>query len=136
MIDGLPAFDPTAPGVMLPLWFTVPLAAASVLLIAHQDRAIRRADMPESRRRIRRAGGLLLILLPVLIAYALSVATPREPLGFVLSWSAVVGLLLLLVTVALADVVNTLRLLRAERRELRRELERLCVRARRVGGAD
>lgn len=118
--------DVTAPGQMLPIWFVGPFALLMMVLVVWHLRRMAQDEMPESRRRIRSANGLLLLLLPILMTYALSVTSPREPIVFLWAWSAVSLLVLLLVVLAVVDVGNTLRLhrrhvrtVRAQWRELR-----------------
>lgn len=128
------AVDTSAPGVLAPAWFVVPLACITLGLVYAHLRAQAKAEMPESRRRIRSACGLLLLLLPALLTYALSMVSPQRPAEFVLAWCAVAGLLFLIVLTAVADVLNTLRIHRRESAALRAEMLGLRRRVRVLAG--
>lgn len=117
--------DLGAPSQLAPAWLVVPLAAGIVVLIWMHLSRMSRSEMPESRRRIRSANGLLLLLLPPLMTYALTMVSPQHPLEFVLAWAAVAALLALVVMMAVVDAMNTLRLARRARQELRLEVLRL-----------
>lgn len=117
--------DVTAAGPMLPLWFVTPLCGLTLVLIFLHMRRLAREEMPESRRRIRSASGLLLLLLPVLMCYALGVSSPREPVVFVGAWTAVAMLVLLLLVLAVADIGNTLLMYRSHARRMRAEMREL-----------
>jgi hypothetical protein len=115
------SIDMTAPGRLAPAEFIIPLAVITLLLIWGHMRSIARAPMPASRRRIRSMNGLLLLMLPPLMTYALTIASPQRPTVFVFAWCAVAALLALIVFLALLDAANTLRLHRRALRELRRQ---------------
>lgn len=125
VICSLGMSDVTAGGPMLPLWFVMPLCGLTLLFIFFHMRRLAREEMPESRRRIRSASGLLLLLLPILMCYALGVSSPRQPLVFVGAWTAVVMLVLLLLVLAVADIGNTLLLYRSHARRMRAEMREL-----------
>jgi hypothetical protein len=126
---------------LLPASLAGVLAAVLALLIAWHLRATHRAAMPESRRRIRLANGYLMILSMPLLAYCLGVASPASPRGFVLSWGSMVAVVGLVAMLAIADMLNNMRLarraqaeLRREAADLRREVDDMRA-ARRGGGA-
>lgn len=123
---------------ILSAWIVVPMAAVTLLLLAGHLTALQTAAMPRSRRRIRTINGLLMMLVTPLIAYVFCVATTNEPKTFVLGWTAVVWLLASIIFVAVVDAMNTLRLAREERAELRGRLvalrRALDGEARRHGG--
>lgn len=112
-------------GPLVTPWLVVPMAVMTLLLLAAHLTAIQRSGMPESRRRIRTANGLLMMLVTPLAAYAFSLVTPADPRTFVLSFSIVVLLLGLILSLAVLDAINNLRLGRQARRELEVELRRL-----------
>ncbi len=115
----LASIDTTAPARLAPAWAIVPVAVLTILLIWAHVRSLSRTEMPASRRRIRSVNGLLLLMLPPLMTYALTVASPQKPTVFVFAWMAVSALLLLIVSLAVLDVINTLRLHRRALAELR-----------------
>lgn len=122
-----------ASGPILNAWIGVPLGVVTLLLVAAHVALLSRVDMPESRRRIRRVNGWIMLgAIPVAV-YAFCVATPASPRAFTLSWMAVLGLVAIVLMLACMDILNTLRLHRAEQREIRRgfyeNLSRRAVRA-------
>lgn len=125
-----------ASGPILSAWIGVPLGVATLLLVAAHVALLSRVDMPESRRRIRRVNAwIMLVTIPVAI-YAFCVASPAAPRAFALSWMAVLGLVAIVLMLACMDMLNTLRLHRAEQREVRRGfIESLSRRAARAGAA-
>ncbi len=110
---------------MLPTWIVVPPALMLVIAVGSHMIAMRTADMPESRRRIRTANGLLMLLVVPLTAYAFCAVSPRDPRFFVLAWSAVVGLVSLVVAMAIADLLNNLYLSYRNTRALRTQIKAL-----------
>ncbi len=130
-----PAVTPASPLSNLPLapaWLVLPMAVATLLVLAAHVQALHAAPgLPPSRRRIRSINaGLMLVTVPTL-AYAFGIATPARAQGFALSWSASALLLALVVLVALADVANTWRLHAEERRRLRAQIAALRAAAHR-----
>lgn len=109
---------------LAPAWLIVPIGSVVILLIAAHVGALRRAEMPESRRRIREANGLLMLCGVPLATYALCMASPSDSRAFLLSWTACVGLVGLVLLLAVIDAVNTLRLHWAARAALRMEIAR------------
>ncbi|MGQ0629020.1 MAG: hypothetical protein ACT4PL_13090 [Phycisphaerales bacterium] len=109
-------------------WLALPLCAGAMLFIAGHVLALYRLDIPASRRRIRTAGGLLMLVLAPMLAYAGAVVPPADKRAFVLAWMAVMAILGLIIAVALIDVANNLRLHTRARADLRRsEAEALGV---------
>jgi protein-S-isoprenylcysteine O-methyltransferase Ste14 len=81
--------------------------------------------MPDSRRRIRTANGMLMLFTAPLLAYALGFANPAaDQRAFVLSWMLVTGLLIIILLVAMLDIANNYRLMFLQRKALREELRR------------
>lgn len=78
--------------------------------------------MPPSRKRIRKVNGLLMMFTTPLIAYAFAIASPQRPRLFVMVWTIVAGLVLLVLLLALGDIINTWFMSFSARRELRRQL--------------
>lgn len=110
-----------AEGVMLPLWVTAPLAVVLMVLVVGHILVLRAVEMPASRRRIRTANGAVILILLPTMAYALSVSTPDDQRGFVLTWLCVIGLLGLVIALAVLDIINSLRLAMGETMDLRRQ---------------
>jgi hypothetical protein len=86
------------------------------------------APMPSSRRRIRMANGLLLLVLTALMVYALGFVGMLPEGGgsighiraFVIVWLAILGLLPIVLGLAAMDMLNTWRLQREADRLKRR----------------
>lgn len=106
---------------ILPVWFVAPMAAVTMLILATHLTLLHQARMPESRRRIRIANGVLMLFAAPLIAYVFGVATPAKPAAFVVAWTSVAVMLLMMLLLALLDMLNTARLHRAELRRIRQE---------------
>lgn len=103
-------------------WFTMPMAAVTLVLIAGHLMAMHAVkDMPASRKRIRSMnGGLMLVATPML-AIAFSVVTPANPRAFALAWTVSVGLVGMITLLAVLDAINNLRLYRMSRSRLHAE---------------
>lgn len=114
---------------LLPAWAVVPIAAASIVVLAAHILAIQHGPMPPRRRRIRTANGLMMMLIASLLAYALGVAptitnpttNPESARNFLLVWSAIMSLLSIVIGLAALDVAHTARLALTARRRLREE---------------
>ncbi len=112
-------------GPVAPAWLIVPLAILAMLVIAAHVLMLPKVEMPDSRRRIRTANGMLMLFTTPIFAYALSIADPsQDQRAFVLSWMMVAGLLVIILLVAMFDIANTYRLHRVQLRALRDELRR------------
>ena len=109
-------------GPLLSPWFVIPLSIFALLVIAAHVLTLDQAEMPASRKRIRRVNGLLMMFTVPLVAYAFGIATPARPRVFVMVWMIVAGLVMLVLSLALLDVVNTWRVTRRQRRELRKQI--------------
>ncbi|MCA9297676.1 MAG: hypothetical protein KDA28_01340 [Phycisphaerales bacterium] len=107
---------------VLPAWFVLPLSGLMILGIAAHMVWMRQSDMPGSRRRIRMANDLLMILVVIAATYAFSVVRRSQPREWVLSWMFIVGMLGIITMLACLDILNNLRLARAERARLRHRL--------------
>jgi hypothetical protein len=107
----------------MPAWLVLPAMLLLMLAVAWHGRALGRSDHPSSRKRIRLVNAaLMLVLLPLMAAGLSLLSSERHPREWALVWLAVMGLVTLSVCLAIVDAFNTLRLLRAARRELRLSL--------------
>lgn len=114
-------------GPLLPLWLLVPPGLLVMLLISMHIAWMRadRDSLPPSRYRIRTFNaGVMLGAVPLII-YAFGVAHPGDPRAFLLAWTAVVGLLAIILMLAFMDAANNLRLNARAAGQLRRDAERL-----------
>ncbi|MCH8822056.1 MAG: hypothetical protein IH984_00985 [Planctomycetes bacterium] len=90
---------------------TVPTSAVIAVAILWYWVALDKPDVPASRRRIRRASMIvLLVSLPVFVRALSFISHQSNPSQFVIIWSMLLLLLLLLVITAIADVVNTMKI--------------------------
>lgn len=121
-----------ATGPALPLWIVAPPCALLMLILAGYVMALREADVPETRRRIRTLGSVTMMLTQPLIVYLFAIATPANARTFMLTWALLIGLLGILVVLAMLDVVNNLRISANARHEFRAELRSLEEDVRRV----
>src|SRR6476659_3985942 len=110
-------------GPLAPVWLVVPIAVLTLLVIAAHVLALDKAEMPHSRRRIRKVNGLLMMFTVPLVAYAFGVASPSQARVFVLVWMIVAGLVFLVLMLAMLDIVNTWRVTWNERRQLKRQID-------------
>lgn len=119
---------------MVSAWLIFPLAALAVVVIMGHLAALRQdAEMPTSRKRIRTANAVVLLATAFSLAYAFGVADPvAQPRDFALSWMLTTGLLFLVLMLACADSLNTVRLHWGEQRKLRRDLRDAIGRAQRI----
>lgn len=111
-----------AHGPMVSAWVVYPLAALTMTIIAAHGASLAHAPMPESRRRIRRINGMLMLIASAVLAYAFAGVGSERPREFVLVWMASILLLSVIVLLAIADILNTARLHRDESKELRRQI--------------
>lgn len=106
-------------GPALPLWAVVPPCLLLMLVLAGYVMALKEADVPESRRRIRTAGCIVMMMTQPMIVYLFAIVTPSSPRKFMLTWAMLIGLLGMLVFLALVDVINNLRLHTKMKNQLR-----------------
>lgn len=124
----MPIMRVLASSPILPPALVLPAAAVAMLVIAAHTLATQRAPMPQTRRRIRTANGVLMLFLTAMLAYALSImkhaqaggaASASETREFVIVWMVIMGLLPTVVLLAIFDVLNTVRLHAEVRKRLR-----------------
>lgn len=125
----LAALSPTP---LISVWVAVPLGGVMLLLLAGHVTSLRHAEMPESRRRIRQANGMVMMFTVPCLTYALAVVAPAQTQKFVLAWSIAAMLITSMLALAIVDVFNTLRLHRAARAELKDELRAARAEAERL----
>lgn len=113
---------------LTPAWLVLPMAVVVMLILAGHCQALQRAEMPDSRRRIRTAGDLLMLGVTPLLAYAFAIDRGDDPRTFVIVWAMIVGLLALIILVATIDAANNMRLARKMRDRLRRERREMLTR--------
>lgn len=114
---------PSLLATLVPLWVAAPVAGVLMFSVAAHAVAVGGSDHPASRKRIRQANGVLILLVIPLITAGVSVLDPTaNPREWTLVWLSVFALLAVIVTLAVADVFNTLRLARNAKRAMRRGL--------------
>lgn len=103
----------------IPAAVSLPLGGMVALLIAMHLLSPGLSAAPPSRRRIRQANGAVMLLaLPLLVA-GVSLINPREAPGpWVITWLAVMALVMIMLGLALMDALNTIRLARRAAAEL------------------
>jgi hypothetical protein len=99
-------------------WVVFGVATAALVVVVMHVEAVRRSDMPASRKRIRTVNGWLMLFAVPLIAAGFVVARPQSPRLFVLVWLVALGLVGLILMLACLDMLNTYRIARAQHREL------------------
>ncbi len=98
------------------------VGGALVILLALYALWAQRAPMEASRRRLRIATSLVMMVLLGVLSVALTSVTPASPRMFLLAWSAVVLLVGLVLMLAVMDGFNTMRLYNAERATIARQV--------------
>jgi undecaprenyl pyrophosphate phosphatase UppP len=102
----------------LPAALTVPIAVAAAVLILWYWKRLGAADVPQSRRRIRRASMVVMLAwLPTLVVALSFVDYTTQQARYIISWLLVLLGLGLILLAAAIDVFDTLRLSRLERRQ-------------------
>jgi len=109
---------------LLPAWGVYPLGMLALVVLAGHVLALRRAPMPASRRRIRTANGLFMMLTIPVLSFAAGGVAPAEAAAFVIVWAGAILAVAVIALMGVIDVVNTLLLTRAARAHLRAELRR------------
>jgi hypothetical protein len=116
-----------SPTPLVPAWVAFPMGIITMLVLMAHGSALREAPMPESRRRIRSANAVLMMVAVPLLTYALAVATPSNSKAFVIAWTSVVCFLGIILLLALIDVLNTLRIRRRDVARLRAEAKAIVI---------
>lgn len=119
---------------LAPVWFVLPMTVMALGVVVLHLRWLITTPMPESRRRIRGANGVMMLIALPLSFYALAMVPPSEGRAWVLSWMLLGGLVAMMMLLAWLDVFNNYRLMREERRELARELAHNLREKVRAGG--
>jgi len=111
---------------LLPAWVVLPMALLTLLVVsAHVQVLLGDRQMPPSRRRIRLCSGALMLLATPLIAFAFGILRPIDASVFTLVWTAIIGILFLVIMLAGFDALNTLRLHASTHRSNRGSVRRL-----------
>lgn len=106
---------------ILPPIVVIPLAALTVLVIAAHLAALQADNaIPVSRKRIRTANGVVMLITTVVLAYAFAYTSTHNPARFTLTWGAAVMLLTVILALSSIDVLNNLRLTRLQRRRVKK----------------
>lgn len=106
----------------LPVWVVAPLGFLVLLFLAGHLISVKHTVTNPRRRRIRMAtSGLLMLVVPIL-CYGLCGASPARSREFVLVWLLVACLVMFVILLAMADMLHSLSLHRAQLRELRRSI--------------
>lgn len=96
--------------IVEPAW-TIPPAVVIGLSLVWYWLRLGRADVPPSRRRVRRLNTVFLLLSLPLFVRALSFLDPeQQPRAFLITWSILVLVMLMVIIMALLDAMNSLRL--------------------------
>jgi len=108
-------------GVLLPWFVTVPSGFALVVFVMrHLINLAAEHEMDTTRRRIRQVNGIvMLMLVPVMTSGLSFFDWQARPAEWVISWSICVFLVVLMVLMATLDALNTARIAREKRAELR-----------------
>jgi hypothetical protein len=102
-----------------PAWFVLPVAAVALLVTAGHWVALARAEMPATRKRLRTANGLVMMMAVPILAYGFGVVDTSDHRRFVLTWMAGSGLIIIVLTLATLDLFSTFLQARKAQRALR-----------------
>ena len=104
--------------VHLPAAVTIPLALVVAGWIMWYWHRLAAPEVPDSRRRIRRASLIVMLVSQPILVQALSFAnSDTNPTAYVIAWLLVIFLVGLVLVTAGLDVLNTMRLQREQRRD-------------------
>ncbi len=110
----------TPQGVLPPV-VVLPVVALCVLVVTAHLIAMHAAEgVPLSRRRIRTAGGGVMLVTSLVLAYAFSFVRPDDPVRFTAAWTGAIMMLTMVLFLGGLDALNNVRLARLQRRRLRR----------------
>ena len=108
---------------LMPSWLVIPMAVVLVFIVGRHVLAIPGAGFSPSTRRIRTAAGLIMMALIPALAFGLSVTDTNQPKTFVIAWMIALGLTLIMLILALADISNNLRLFVIYQRAARKQAQ-------------
>lgn len=115
----------------IPGYITIPLAGLAMIVIAAHMVVLERSGERGVRRRIRIANGWVMLINAPLIAAGFSVVDPSvRPRMFLIVWTTVIGLVVITLCLAAADIVNTAAHSRRTLRELRKARREMLDRTR------
>lgn len=107
-------------GPIAPVWAVLPLAFATLVVVAVHWTALAQADMPRWRKNLRTANGLVMMLAIPVLAAGFGIVDPQNTRQFVLTWMLATGLVSLVMVLAMIDVLaSTVHLWRVRREALR-----------------
>jgi len=97
---------------------TIPVAVVIALPLVWYWRRLGREDVPSSRRVIRRCSIALMLAALLGLVSGLSLLDPHtHQQGWVIAWTAVAFLMMLIIAAALVDAINNLNVHRQEKRQ-------------------
>ncbi len=104
----------------IPAFISLPLAAVAMITVAVHLLVVERRTRNFTRRRIRLANGWLMLFSIPLVAAGFSFIDPNtRPRMFMIVWLSVLGLVLMSIALAVADMINTMIAARHAATELR-----------------
>ncbi len=113
---------------VLPAWIILPITLGMMLLVSSHMSRIQRSEEPSSRKRIRVANGWIVLFALGFTAAGFSLISPSlNPRLFFIVWAISLVLITTTVMLAMADVLNTLRLIRRVGVRMRQEAARTSV---------
>ncbi len=109
-------------GAIAPAIVVFPFAILVLVILAVHAAILFRTEMPPSRRRIRLANAALMLFTTPIIAYGFGWIDPTvQKRPFVVTWTLIAGLVVLILFLAVFDAINNLRIQRQEMKRLRQE---------------
>lgn len=108
------------PIVVLPIAILAVLVITAHLAALHADHTI-----ALSRKRIRTANGVVMLITSMVLAYAFAYTSTHNPAQFTIAWGAAIMLLTLVLALSTIDVLNNLRLSRLQRRRVKKAANNL-----------
>jgi hypothetical protein len=103
-------------GPIAPAWAVLPLAFATLVVVAVHWTALAQADMPRWRKSLRTANGLVMMLAIPVLAAGFGIVDPQHTRHFVMTWMLATGLLCLVMLMATVDVLASSIVFWRERR--------------------
>lgn len=120
----MPGFSPTAAAVMLSPWIAVPMGVVTAAIVIAHMRATYESEQPESRKRIRIANGIVMLIVIALLAAGMSLIDHQtHPSPWILTWVGTMLLLWLIIVLGIADMLNTARIGRERKRQFRAAMQ-------------